>query len=171
MPAPVPSSVDASASLTGRALRTWGAALAVTTAVLGLVVAPPWLPEAVRTVVHEGFAVLCHQMPSRSFHAHGVAFAVCHRCTGIYAGLVVGVLVWPLVRHWVERTIGPRVRLVLGLAVAPLGVDWALGFFGLWSNTPASQAATGAVFGVVAGLLLARGLAGTQRMHVAALVS
>ncbi len=158
--------------LDGRARRLWGVTLAATVLVLALAVAPPWLPEGVRAVVHDGFSAVCHQMASRSFHAHGVAFAVCHRCTGIYAGLVVGVLAWPLVRTWGERTLAPRVPLALGLATLPLSIDWALGFFGLWENTPPSQATTGAVFGVVAGLLLARGLAGgLRRVHTAPLLS
>lgn len=140
-----------------RAVRAWAAALTLTLGVLLLVVAPPWLPTAAAEAVHQAFAPLCHQMSSRSFHVHGVAFAACHRCTGIYAGLVLGVLAWPLLRTWVERAMAPRVALALALAAAPLGVDWALGFFGVWPNTTLTQTATGALFGAASGLLLARG--------------
>ena len=142
----------------------WATALAVVALLLALAVSPPWLPPAVGAAVHAAFALVCHQLDGRSFHAHGlherpVAFAVCHRCTGIYAGLVAGVLAWPLARNAVERWMSPRVVVILGLACVPIGIDWALGATGLWANTAASQALTGGVFGAVAGLLAARGAA------------
>ena len=138
---------------------TWAAALAVSALVLLLAVSPPWVPTSLGAEVLRGFRTLCHQMPSRSFHVHGVAFAVCHRCTGLYAGVAAGVLVWPLVRTWVEGAVAPRLRAVLVASVIPLGIDWGLTFIGLWENTVVTQTATGALAGVVAGLLLARGLA------------
>jgi len=39
--------------------------------------------------------VICHQIPSRSFHLWGAALPVCARCTGIYAGAAVAsMVVW-----------------------------------------------------------------------------
>ncbi len=95
----------------------WAVALVVVAVLLALAVSPPWLPRGVGAAVHAAFALVCHQIDGRSFHAHGVAFAVCHRCTGIYAGLVVGVLAWPLVRDAVERWMSPRVVGVLALVL------------------------------------------------------
>ncbi len=56
---------------------------------------------------------------------------------------------------WLQRH---AARLLL-LSLVPATVDWLLGVTGLWANTPLSQALTGGVFGAVAGLYLARGLA------------
>lgn len=137
----------------------WAASVAAAAAVLTVAMSPPWLPEAFAVEVMHAFRTLCHQMPSRSFQVHGVSVAVCHRCTGIYAGVVAGALVWPLLRGPVERIVAPRVPAVLAASVAPLGIDWGLTFFGLWENTPLTQTATGALAGVVAGVLLARGFA------------
>ena len=38
------------------------------------------------------FSSVCHQMPDRSFIFSGFPFAVCHRCSGIYLGLILGTL-------------------------------------------------------------------------------
>lgn len=35
-------------------------------------------------------ALVCHQLPARSFHYLGVQLPVCARCAGLYAGAVVG---------------------------------------------------------------------------------
>ncbi len=135
----------------------WAAVVLVTAGLLALAVSPPWLPPSLAAGVRAAFAFTCHQIDGRSFHVHDIAFAVCQRCTGLYAGLALGALVWPLARTGVERWLAPRVLPVLLVACMPLGIDWALGATGLWANTPLSQAATGAVLGVVAGLLAARG--------------
>jgi hypothetical protein len=49
-----------------------------------------------------------------------------------------------------------RAAVLFFLALLPTSVDWALGATGLWANTPASRIGTGAVLGLVAGLLIGR---------------
>ncbi len=105
---------------------------------------------------HNGFAFaiygvfgrLCHQIPERSFFIAGHQFAVCARCTGIYAGFMTATLVYPLLRS-LRRTDTPP-RLWLFLAAAPLAIDFSLGFFGVWENTHLSRFLTGALLGSVA---------------------
>ena len=125
---------------------------------LALIFAPPFLPDGPRAVVERAFALVCHRLPDRSFHAGGVALGVCHRCTGIYAGLLAGALAFPLLVRW-DRVLDRRAALLLGGSLVPLGLDWTLDALGLWANTPASRVATGAVFGLAAGVYLARGIA------------
>jgi len=107
-------------------------------------------------LIYQFFHVACHQIPERSFHVGGHAFAVCARCFGIYAGALLGVAVYPLVRP-VARTWAPERRWLL-LAAVPTAIDFALGFTGLWENTHWSRFSTGALLGAVAAFYVVPGL-------------
>ena len=103
---------------------------------LGFVFAPPFVsdPDLLRWLLHPG----CHQIPGRSFHLLGEPIAVCHRCTGLYVGFTLGVLLWPWIPGLATKlTTNPR---WVGLFFVPLLVDWAVTV-----NTPASRFATGVV--------------------------
>ena len=136
----------------------WTLALALTVLAVLLATLPPYVGPAVREALMHGFAALCHQLPSRSPHIDGVQLAVCHRCYGVYGGLPVAVVGFLLVGRWAP-VLRRRAGLVLVLALLPLSIDWLLGVLGLWHNTPLSRTATGAVFGLVAGLYVAHGFA------------
>src|SRR5437868_226418 len=112
--------------------------------------------EVVSLFAYRVFAILCLQIPERSFYLDGQPLAVCARCFGIYAGFALGVVCYPLVRS-LRRTDTPA-RLWLLLAALPTGVDFALGFTGLWANTHTSRALTGALLGAVAALYVVPGL-------------
>jgi len=96
-------------------------------------------------------AALCHQWDSRSLHLFGIKFAVCARCTGIYVGFALAVLTMAF-RRWSTRG---RERLLWLAALAPMLLDVGLSAAGCWTATLASRLLTGAVFGAVAGVLLA----------------
>lgn len=101
-----------------------------------LVVAPPFA-GAYGDLVHWLLHPVCHQIPERSFHLLGEPLAACHRCTGLYAGFTLGVLVWPWLPGFAARlAANPRWVAVF---FVPLLVDWAMVFW----NTPASRFATG----------------------------
>ncbi|HEX8387143.1 MAG TPA: DUF2085 domain-containing protein [Rubricoccaceae bacterium] len=134
----------------------WAAVAAAVLAVLTLAAAPPWLGFEGGAAVRQAFAGLCHQLPHRSPQVHGVPFALCHRCTGIVGGLALGVLAGPLAPvAALGRLTSARPLVVLALAATPTGADWLLGVAGVWANTGASRLLTGALFGAVAGLLVA----------------
>lgn len=100
------------------------------------------------------FAPVCHQLPGRSPQVDGVAFAVCHRCYGIYLGLPLALVAfWGLLGRasWLHR----HARWILAASLVPIAIDWGGDWLGWWTNTPASRMATGGVFGLVAGLYLA----------------
>lgn len=87
-------------------------------------------PSAMAAVVYAVGQVLCHQRPERSFHWGVQPWPVCARCTGIYAGAAVGVLLAGLLRR--QRLPGPaHVRLWLAGAVLPSGItlvyEWTSG--------------------------------------------
>lgn len=113
-------------------------------------------------VLYEMFGRACHQIPERAFQIEGHPFAVCARCTGIYFGFAVGVLVFPLARS-LGRCDTPA-RKWLMLAAVPTLVDFALGFFGLLENTHWSRSATGALLGAVAAFYVLPGLMDLSRV-------
>lgn len=127
----------------------WYGLLAGTSGLLLLALLPPFLPAELQGVVRGCFASVCHQMPSRSPHVGGVPIAICDRCSGIYSGLVLGVVVTGWGRSlW--AALGQQSRYLLLGSLLPLGVDWVAPVVGLWQNGPISRALTGLLFGIVA---------------------
>ena len=122
---------------------------------LALVFAPPFAApygEVVRWLLN----AVCHQIPSRSFHLFGEPLAACHRCTGLYMGFALGVLVWPWLPMLAAR-LAAKPRWV-GVFLLPLAIDWAIVV-----NTPASRFVTGLVAAFPVALLPL--VAFTQRIN------
>jgi uncharacterized membrane protein len=108
-------------------------------------------------VIYRAFGTLCHQIPERSYFIAGHKFAVCARCTGIYAGFAFTLLLYPLVRSLRNTTTPPRSLLIL--ATLPLAIDFSLTFFGFWENTHTSRLLTGALLGSVSVFYVMPGIA------------
>jgi uncharacterized membrane protein len=104
-------------------------------------------------------SVVCHQRPDRSFFWEGHQLPVCARCTGLYAGAVVGLLVWfgvKLARRRRPIAIRPDVALrVLALAALPTALSWLSGALGLWDGTNVTRAMLSIPLGVSAGAIVA----------------
>jgi uncharacterized membrane protein len=88
--------------------------------------AAPWMAEhgmgVAALIVEHFFHAVCHQRPERSLWLSGQPWAVCARCSGIYAGLAIGVLLS------LEGEIAKRIFL----AIASLNaLDVATEFAGL----------------------------------------
>lgn len=113
----------------------------------GLLIAAPLAHanslELFSFALYEAFSHLCHQTPERSFFIAGHPFAVCARCTGLYAGFAVAIILYPLLTS-LKRTDTPE-RKWLFIAAAPLAIDFALGSLGIWENTHFSRFSTGAI--------------------------
>lgn len=138
----------------------WAGATGAMVVLLTLAVLPPFVGEELRALLMQAFAPLCHQMPARSPHVHGVALAVCDRCLGVYLGLplaglafLVAVFVAP---KWLDERIYRYAGPVLVAALVPMGIDWVGPVVGWWPNTPATRLATGLFFGLPAGYLFVR---------------
>lgn len=106
--------------------------------------------------IYHAFSLVCHQIPERSFFIAGHQFAVCARCFGLYGGFTLATLLYPLLRSLKKTDAPPRKWLFI--AAVPLGIDYALGFFGIWSNTHSSRFITGALLGAVAVFYVMPGL-------------
>jgi uncharacterized membrane protein len=140
----------------------WGLALGASLFVAALASSTPFLPVGARSIVMHMFSSVCHQLPDRSPHVDGIQLAACHRCMGIYWAIPVAALLYRSLRgRWPFR--GRQAAWFLFAAVLPACVDWGVDILGWWSNTPATRAATGALFGLAAGYYLARALGEIRR--------
>ena len=133
-----------------QATRVWLSAAIVTflwlTAILAAPVAMAGGFESVSGPLYTFFGYICHQIADRSFHIEGEKFAVCSRCFGVYFGIFLGLVIYPLWRGIDE--IEPLPRFWLFLSLVPIATDWALGVFGIWENTHLSRFVTGLILGV-----------------------
>jgi uncharacterized membrane protein len=143
-----------------RSLLMWLIAAMGSLAVMSLILAAPLALETGHPfwalTIYRAFSYVCHQIPERSFFIGGHPFAVCSRCTGLYAGFAAATVVYPLIRS-LRQTEAPA-RKWLFLAAAPLAIDFAVGYFGIWENTHSSRFATGALLGAVAVFYVLPGL-------------
>lgn len=132
-------------------LVTWFIVLAFALAICSVIIAAPVAladgHSAIAFNIYLPFSYLCHQIPARSFYFAEHPLAVCSRCTGIYAGFLLGVIVYPIVRS-LRSTETPE-RKWLFIAALPLAIDFFLEFVGIWHNTHSSRFFTGALLGSV----------------------
>ncbi|HSL54914.1 MAG TPA: DUF2085 domain-containing protein [Pyrinomonadaceae bacterium] len=137
---------------TSRPMVFWLVSAATVVALGSLILVAPLAAagghNGVAFAIYRAFGTLCHQLPERSYFIDGHKFAVCSRCTGIYAGFAFTLLVYPLIRSLRDTSTPPRSLLIL--AAAPLAIDFSLTFFGFWENTHTSRLLTGALLGSVA---------------------
>ena len=134
----------------------WTVALSGATALAVLALLPPVVGGEVGAALHHAFGAVCHQLPERSPHLAGGPIALCHRCFGVAVGLAAGVAAAPALSASLrQRVRGSAQGRWLIVAALPTALDWSLGALGVWANTPASRGLTGAVFGLVAGAVLA----------------
>jgi uncharacterized membrane protein len=111
--------------------------------------AAPWLAVkgfgAASLVVRDFFHAVCHQRPERSFWFLGQPWAVCIRCSGIYAGLGLGVLLS------VEQAVAKKIFFVFVILNV---VDVAAEMMGFHGNLPWSRLMLGLGLGAAASTLL-----------------
>ena len=151
-----------------QAAKIWGAVLLVAFLWLAFIAGAPLFKSAgfedFAGAVYRFFSYVCHQISERSFHAGEHPFAVCSRCFGFYGGFFLGLAGYPLFRALDDTESFPRVWLFL--AMIPMGIDWSLGFFGIWENTLWSRSLTGAILGAACAFFIVPALAEISRWFV-----
>jgi uncharacterized membrane protein len=133
----------------GRPFLMWAILLTGSLLLVGLIITAPVAGanqhSFVAASLYQAFSHLCHQQPDRSFFVVGHPLAVCARCTGVYVGIALTTLLYPLLTS-LRRT-DPPARKWLFIAAAPLAIDFGLGLLGIWENTHSSRFLSGALFG------------------------
>jgi hypothetical protein len=119
-------------------------------------------------LVYAAAAIVCHQRPERSFHTAGIQWPVCARCTGLYLGGALGLLLWPGVRHLREKREGLRdgrrlearpgrphqLRAVVLAVAAPTLATLFTGAIGFFDPPNAWRAALALPLGALAGAVV-----------------
>jgi uncharacterized membrane protein len=143
-----------------RPLAFWLISAVAVSLLVALIVIAPVAAASGHTDVAQGiyraFGAFCHQRPERSYFIDGHKFAVCSRCTGLYFGFALTLVLYPLIRS-LRNAATPR-RIFLLLAALPLAIDFSLTFFGVWENTHTSRLLTGALLGSAAVFYVMPGL-------------
>lgn len=138
---------------------TWAVTLVAATFVAAVVLVPVGQAagsDAARWA-RAAFAPLCHQLPERSLTLAELPLPVCARCTGLYAGGVLGLAAGALARLGSARRRWPKPRW-FWLAAAPTLVDALLASTGLPSLSEVPRAVVAAPAGFAAGIFLAAAL-------------
>ena len=82
----------------------------------------------------------CHRLPERSFYLRGKQFSVCARCTGIYLGQVIMIILLIL---------GLRLKIIISLfLISPLIIDGTLQYFNLLKSNNIRRFVTGLIGGL-----------------------
>jgi uncharacterized membrane protein len=140
--------------------RVWLISTVIIFTIVSLILIAPLTAEThphIANSIYGGFAVICHQIPERSYFIAGHKFAVCSRCTGLYAGFAFTFLLYPLLRPLRSIDWPPPVWLVL--AAVPMAIDFGLTFLGIWENTHTSRLFTGLLLGGVSVFYVMPGVA------------
>ena len=104
-------------------------------------------------------ALVCHQLPDRSFVLAGRQLPVCARCTGLYLSGVLGFVgwcAWKAARGWRRFVVAPRPALAIVIAAGiPTALSYATGLAGVWDGSNVTRALLAVPLGVSAGAVVA----------------
>jgi uncharacterized membrane protein len=118
-----------------------------------LIILPPVLAlfhQPVAAICYKFFFPICHQDPARSLFVMGKQWAVCIRCTSIYFGYFLGLLIFPVAAGAIR--IPPRILWLC--AILPMVLDVFLDFEGIHFSTNVTRLITGGIFGIIAAQVL-----------------
>jgi len=117
---------------------------------IAAIVLAPWMKSQGNgwgAVLYGIFSPLCHQNPERCFHLWGYPLAVCSRCFGIYTGVILGLIFFPLTNRFSSVWV-PKTSLFV-LVTAPIVFDTLGNFLLLWMTPPWLRFAIGGLWGIV----------------------
>ncbi len=115
---------------------------------LGLPILAPYLmhighPLPAR-MIYTVYSFLCHQLPERSYFIFGYQMAICQRCVAMYGSILLGGLLFGLLRGGL-RPLSWKVYILLNV---PVAIDGVMQLVGLWESTWWLRTITGALFGI-----------------------
>ncbi len=159
---------DVLEGLKKKAFKIWGVILFLVGIWIFIILLAPFAAanglNSISNPIYNFYSYICHQMPSRSFHTLGHQFAVCSRCFGVYFGIFLGLISYPLFRSMDE--VEPFPRFWLFAAMIPMAVDWSLTFFGIWENTYFTRVLTGIILGFTCAVFIVPAIVELSQMLV-----
>lgn len=87
----------------------------------------------------------CHQRPDRSFSIHGKQFPVCARCTGVFAGQLVSLILI----HFFKPAFW-----ILALFCIVMLLDWSIQYLKIRESTNLRRLITGSLCGYAFGTII-----------------
>jgi uncharacterized membrane protein len=97
--------------------------------------------ESVKNVYYLLFSFICHQKAERSYFIWGYQMPVCVRCTGIYLGVFLGTLIYPIFKK-INSTDVPEFKYYW-ILFTPLLVDGVAQLLHLYPSPHYVRLATG----------------------------
>jgi uncharacterized membrane protein len=118
----------------------------------GILIAPYWAGEqgfkgGASEWFYSFFSSSCHQLESRSHFLGEFKYGVCSRCTAIYFGFLLGVILYPFVRRLNNIDLPSLFWLFVGVALMLL--DVALDLLDIQKNSFVTREITGGIIGVI----------------------
>ncbi len=89
------------------------------------------------------FRVLCHGIERRCFDLWHTPMPICARCTGIYIGMLAGIVIFALLPRLEERI----ARWALAIALVPMAIDGLTQLVMLRESTNSLRLETGLLAG------------------------
>ncbi|MDI6401776.1 DUF2085 domain-containing protein [Balneolaceae bacterium ANBcel3] len=99
------------------------------------------------------FSTICHQQVDRSYRIQGIPLAVCVRCTGFFAGVLLSFLCFSVFKGFVSSEKSKNIRIFL-YTMLVLMMDWVANLFQLWQTPEHIRMLTGFSWGGAAGICL-----------------
>ncbi len=115
---------------------------------VGIVVAPALKQINNETAqgLYSFYSKVCHQQGEHSFHLGNEKFGVCMRCTSIYFGFCLSLLLMPLFGALKRNKITDKKFLTIILM--PMLIDIVLNFLNISSSTVETRILSGLLFGL-----------------------
>ena len=130
-----------------------------------LLITAPFLTIPAAGVLYAAGALICHQLPDRSFHVQAIQLPVCARCFGLYGGAAVGSAVGAagFARRWLAGRPLPWTRSLkwagTGVAAIPTLATFALEWGFGWPIPNAVRAIAALPLGFAVALVVVSALA------------
>lgn len=91
------------------------------------------------------YLFLCHKIPERSFFYKGKQFPICSRCTGIFIGYIIGILL--LILGFFIPSLILKLWIAL-LLIVPMFMDGTIQYFTHYNSNNYKRLITGIIGGI-----------------------
>lgn len=115
------------------------------------------LPAPWNSIYHFG-DMWCHQRSDRSFAIHGNQFPVCIRCSGIFLGIPIGILLSSRLKFQTRQNAARMLLIVFIVALLPIMIDGVGQGVGLWESSNPVRFITGLLAGGLSSAVVMKGI-------------